>query len=241
MKCHAIDNGNGVWTVDVSGSLSRDDPKRLTEIVTAALAAFARCMVLVGEKNMFNGGASRASLLDGNGSQPNYPGALARALLDIPIPTVAAMAGHAVGGGLMLGLLCEHVVLAEDRLYGANFITLGITPGMGATVLLEEAFGPLLAREMLYTGCLLTGAELRTRGARVPYILPQDDVETHAMALARSLAAVSSTSTRLLRETLASRRRTRIERALVDERRMHEEVFRDPLTLVTISEQLAHD
>ena len=107
-------------------------------------------------------------------------------------------------------------------------MALGFTPGMGATVALEDALGAFLAREMLYTGRLLTGLELRAHGALLPHIVPRREVERRALSLARELAALPVGSVRLLRRALAEGRRARLECALLEEAQMHDEVFAGP-------------
>jgi polyketide biosynthesis enoyl-CoA hydratase PksI len=88
------------------------------------------------------------------------------------VPTIAAMAGAAVGGGLVFGLACDLVFMAADRRYGCNFMDLGFTPGMGATRLLQAPFGEYVAAEMLLGAQYFRGKELAARGARVNGILP---------------------------------------------------------------------
>jgi len=56
-----------------------------------------------------------------------------RALLDCPVPVIAAMQGHALGGGLVFGLYADLVVMAQEAIYSANFMKYGFTPGMGST------------------------------------------------------------------------------------------------------------
>jgi len=240
MKAQISDCGSGVWRLDVSGALGIEDIPRM-KAAAADLPAAARCLVLEGGPDVFNSGATRAGLTDCEQPITEYVGEIPRLLLEIGVPTVAAMAGHAIGGGLLLGLWCDSIVLAEDRLYGANFMALGFTPGMGATVALEAAFGPLLAREMLYTGQLLTGAELRRRGAPLPHVLPRGEVEERARSIAQAIAATAPESTRLLRRTLAGRRRAQLETALRDESRMHREVFADPQTRARIAALLPEE
>jgi polyketide biosynthesis enoyl-CoA hydratase PksI len=228
---------DGVWTLDVAGDLGIDDIPRLAQAVSAILPR-ARCVVLTGGPEVFNSGASAAGLADAGRPITDYVAAIPRLLLDIPVPTIAAMAGHGIGGGLLLGLWCDCVVLAADRLYGANFMALGFTPGMGATVALEDCLGALLAREMLYTGQMLTGRELRERGAPLPHVLPRGEVEARAMALAGAMAEAPGESARLLRRTLSARRRVRLEAALLDEAHMHGRVFADPGTRAGIAERM---
>ncbi|HEV8713471.1 MAG TPA: enoyl-CoA hydratase-related protein [Candidatus Binatia bacterium] len=229
--------GEGVWSLNVSGSLTREDIARLRAAI-AALPASARSVALLGGSKIFNSGATRASLLDSDCPITEYARAIPRLLLEIPVPIVAGLAGHAIGGGLLLGLWCDQVVLAEECLYGANFMALGFTPGMGATVALEDALGAFLAREMLYTGRLLTGRELRARGALLPHILPKSEVEPWAVSLAREIAALPSASVRLLRRALTESRRTRLEAALRDEARMHDEAFAQAEVRCRIREML---
>src|SRR5262249_27828427 len=124
-----------------------------------------RVLVLLGGDTWFNKGASRESLLAPGGALALAPAysTLPRQLLEFPVPVIAAMKGHAVGGGLVGGLWCDAFVLAEESLYGANFMALGFTPGMGATAVVPEVFGAELGREMLYGGALKKGRELWPR------------------------------------------------------------------------------
>lgn len=234
MNATLQERGGGVWSLNVGGSLGVDDIPRMRDAL-ATLPPDARCLVVCGGPDVFNSGATRAGLIDAGQPITDYVGEIPRLLVEAPVPTVAAMAGHAIGGGLLVGLWCEVVVLAEDRLYGANFMGLGFTPGMGATVALEAAFGGMLAREMLYTGGLLTGAELRRRGAPVPNVVPRATVESLAFAIAGEIAEVPAGSARLLHETFAARRRAQLEAALADEARMHRAVFSDPETRARIA------
>jgi polyketide biosynthesis enoyl-CoA hydratase PksI len=196
-----------------------------------------KAVVLRGNERSFNAGASREALLDNKREIQHYVASIPRAVLDLPVPTIAAMAGHAVGGGLVLGLWCDHVFMAEESLYGANFMALGFTPGMGSTVVVEQAFGPYLGRELLYTGRMMTGAELRARGANRVSIMPRAGVEGAAIALAEEISENPARSLRLLSRTLRESRRAELERAIVQEFAMHQAVFADPGTRARIARQ----
>jgi enoyl-CoA hydratase/carnithine racemase len=215
-------------------------PTFLDEEVLAALES-ARAMtemqvlVLTGGDTWFSKGASRESLLAPGGASalaPSYS-ALPRLLLELPVPVVAAMRGHAVGGGLVAGLWCDAFVMAEESLYGANFMALGFTPGMGATAVVPEIFGPELGREMLFGGALKKGRELWPRA------VPKARVEEAAMELARDFAAAPRTALSLLKETLARPRLLQLELALADERDMHRVLFDDHRTRALIAERYA--
>jgi enoyl-CoA hydratase/carnithine racemase len=197
----------------------------------------AKVVIVRGGDTSFNAGASRGALLERTRSIHLYVAAVPRLMLEIPVPTIAAMAGHAIGGGLTLGLWCDHVFLAEESLYGANFMALGFTPGMGTTAVVDQAFGPYLGSELLYTGRLMTGAELRSRGAVGMQILPKTAVEHAALDLARQICEATAPTLRLLKKAMAGRRRRLLERALAEELDMHEACFGDPHTRERIADR----
>ncbi len=198
-----------------------------------------RALVLEGGERHFCSGATRETLMGDDAPQAiaRLMGGFPRLLLSLGIPTLAAMSGHALGGGLMLGLWCDVAVLAEESLYGANFIALGFTPGMGSTVLLEEMLGAPLARDMLLTGRVVKGRELRD--AHVPLshaVVPRAAVHDRVHALAREMAQAPPEAMALTRGHLAARRLARFERAVIEELAMHTRVFADHQTRTSIVE-----
>lgn len=198
-------------------------------------------VVLVeGGGGQFSGGAPADVLLAGD-ADARVEGLMAEAgrlLLDVPVPTIAVMSGHAVGGGLMLGLWCDLAVLAEESLYGANFLDLGFTPGMGSTVLAEEAFGAHLGRELLLTGRLIKGREIRAAGAPIGHaVVPRARVRPEAMRRARDIVDLPRDAVVLLKRHLADRRGERLHEALRQESAMHREVLTRPATRRRIAER----
>jgi polyketide biosynthesis enoyl-CoA hydratase PksI len=215
----------------------------------AALEAFAevvprvnaddtiRVLLLEGGRKYFSAGASRESLLgaDARSRITTYAAELPRLLLQIQVPTVAVMEGHGIGGGLAIGLWCDLAVLAEESLYGANFMALGFTPGMGSTVVLEEALGAPLARDLLFTGRLIKGRELRAHQTPLSYAVePRDAVRARALERAREIAAVPRPAAILLKANLTARRRAMLEPALGMEQAHHAELFESDETRRTI-------
>lgn len=82
-----------------------------------------------------------------------------RALAGIPKPTVAAITGFALGGGLEVALCCDFRVVADNAKLGLPEITLGIIPGAGGTQRLPRLVGPAKAKQMIFTGRPVTAAE----------------------------------------------------------------------------------
>ena len=155
-----------------------------------ALGRDARCRVIVltGYDSYFASGGTLADLLELHENDVSFTEARFYLLaFDCPLPVVAAMQGHGIGGGLILGLFADIVVLSRESVYTANFMKYGFTPGMGATCILPEKLGLQLAQEMLLTAAPLRGADLARRGAPFP-VLPRQDVLPHALALATEVA-----------------------------------------------------
>jgi enoyl-CoA hydratase len=74
------------------------------------------------------------------------------AVRDLPVPTIAAVNGPAIGAGLCLALACDLRYAARGAVMSAPFVGLGMHAGMAATWLLPEAVGMPVARELLLTG-----------------------------------------------------------------------------------------
>lgn len=187
----------------------------------AAAAPEARVVLLLGLPEVFCSGAPRA-LLSELAERRLSPGdlTLPRVLLDLPLPVVAAMEGHAVGGGLCLGMCADIVLMAQESRYGANFMALGFTPGMGATRLLEHALSPAVATELLYTGELRRGDAFARCGG-VNHVLPRAELRARALDIARSIAEKPRVCCEALKRALSLPRRRVYEEALGLETLMH--------------------
>ena len=186
-----------------------------------------KALILAGLDDYFSTGADRDvidQLIAGRASPRDL--LLPRVLLDVPIPVIAAMAGHAVGGGLALGICADLTLIARESRYGATFMRYGFTPGLGLTSLLEQVLGVSLAHEMLLTGQTYRGSRLDGRGFN--YVLPRSDV----LAKARELAAVIAEKPRralvALKGSLSAPKRARFEAARGTETLMHEITFATP-------------
>ncbi|KCV71823.1 hypothetical protein H696_01241 [Fonticula alba] len=113
-----------------------------------------------------------------------------RPLRECPVPTIAAINGHAVGAGLAISLGCDIRLAADSARMGLNFVKLGIPPGMGSTFLLQQAVGPQVAARLLLTGDLVDAATAKSYGL-VLDTYPLDKVVQSAVSLAENIAGGS--------------------------------------------------
>ncbi|MFE7390176.1 SDR family NAD(P)-dependent oxidoreductase [Streptomyces sp. NPDC057582] len=185
-----------------------------------------RAVVITGSNTIFSMGATPKALEElarGEGSFTDEP-VVYGALTGCRKPVVAALQGHASGGGFTFGMYGDVVLLSADSSYSANFLKYGFTPGMGATYILEHRLGRTLAHEMLLTGRSYPGAELSRRGAGVT-VLPSAQVLPAALDLARSIAGHPAVASGALKAEFAGRVRAELPGIIDREVRMHREVL----------------
>ncbi len=82
----------------------------------------------------------------------------------LKIPVIAAVNGFALGGGCELALGCDFIYASENAKFGLPEVSLGLIPGFGGTVRLARAVGQRRARELTYTGGMITAAEAQAMG-----------------------------------------------------------------------------
>ena len=165
----------------------------------------ARAIVIVGEGSCFSAGADfKATLQVGEGlpherSFGMYGPFLS--VLEVEVPVIGALQGHAVGGGFGLALVCDIRFANENAKYGANFAKLGLHSGMAISYLLPRLIGVSRAAELLFTGRLVRGHEAAALGL-VSEALPGDEVFPRAMALAEEIAGNAPLAVRSMKRAL---------------------------------------
>jgi enoyl-CoA hydratase len=122
-------------------------------------------------------------------------------LLRLEIPTIAALHGHAVGGGLALALACDLRYAAEDARLSVNFARLGLHPGMASTLTLPRAIGAARALELFYTGRVVSGREAEALGL-VNRAVPRAELMATALETAGAIAASAPLVVRMLKRAV---------------------------------------
>lgn len=184
-----------------------DRPSALNALDTALLTALARHLTgLAGDGRVravvlsaagdraFCAGADlkeRAAMSDAQflAQRPVFRAAFG-ALLALPQPVIAAVAGYALGGGCELALSCDVIVADETAVFGLPEVSVGLVPGCGGTQLAARRIGPGRAAELIFTGRQVRAAEAAAIGLADRLATPGPAREV-ALGIARELAANS--------------------------------------------------
>jgi enoyl-CoA hydratase/carnithine racemase len=119
-----------------------------------------------------------------------------RVWVDLAAPVIAAVHGVAVGGGFQLALGADLRVVAPDTQLGVFEIKWGIVPDMCGTQLLPRLVGPDVAKDLMFTGRVVTGREAQALGLVTRL---SDDPRPDAMALAREIASRNPDAIRVMK------------------------------------------
>ena len=120
----------------------------------------------------------------------------------LPVPTIAAINGYALGGGCELALACTFRIVADTARIGLPETSLGLIPGFGGTQRLARAIGRQRALELVLTGRQMTADEAVANGFALR-VVPAGALLDEARALADQLAARAPVALRFAREAVA--------------------------------------
>jgi enoyl-CoA hydratase len=190
---NAVDHATLAELTDAFHSLDDDRDVRVA-IFTAA-----------GERAFMAGLDLRAEAPELDATPPRFvtdPGLVARepmwAIVDCAVPVIGAINGPALGAGLAFAACCDMLVAAEHATFGTTEINVGL---LGASAHLSRLVGRHKAREMFFTGELVSAAELHRLGV-VREVVPSERLMPTAFELASVLAAKSPIALRLAKESM---------------------------------------
>lgn len=203
------------------GIITLNQPDNRNAMSPALLAAFQqattvareeselRAVVVTGSGSCFSAGADLTGSLQPDGLPESLtPGQRSFAMyepflsvLDIEVPVLAAVNGHAVGGGFGLSLCCDIRIASASAKLGANFVRIGITPGLGITARLPALVGMAHACELLLSGKLISGERAAEIGLVSRAVKPED-VWATTWALAQDIASAAPQAVRHTKQLL---------------------------------------
>jgi enoyl-CoA hydratase/carnithine racemase len=123
------------------------------------------------------------------------------ALIDLPIPVIGAINGHAFGGGLEIALCCDFLYASDNVRFAFPEVTLGIMPGMGGTQNLPRALGERRAKELALTGRPFSTAEAWDWGL-LNQVTVADQLQPLALATAQRIAGNAPLSVKQIKKSI---------------------------------------
>ena len=220
------------------GTITLNRPKALNALnglvmseVTTAAAEFdddpgIGAIIITGSAKAFAAGAdikemAGLSFADMFGS--DYFATWAK-LAAVRTPTIAAVAGYALGGGCELAMMCDVLIAADTAKFGQPEIKLGVLPGMGGSQRLTRAIGKAKAMDLILTGRTID-AEEAERSGLVSRLVPADDLLTEARAVATIISQMSLSAARMAKEAVNRAFESTLAEGLLYERRLFHSAF----------------
>ena len=223
------------------GVLTLNRPKALNalnrplmEQLVRGLEAFeadpaVRCVIVAGSQKSFAAGADireMSSLKDGSEARSSLNAHLARwdRVAHCAKPTVAAVSGYALGGGLELALACDMIVASETAVFGQPEILIGVIPGAGGTQRLTRAVGKAMAMEMILTGRKLGAREALDLGL-VNRVVPTESFLEEALCFAKEAADAAPLAVKAAREAVLQALESGLDAGIAHERTLFYGLF----------------
>ena len=139
-------------------------------------------------------------------------------------PVIAAVRGHALGGGCELAMHADIIVAGQGASFGQPEVKIGIMPGGGATQRLTRAVGKFAAMKMLLGGEAITAEEAAAMGPVSEWVA-DDAVEPRALHLAEQMAALPPLSLRFIKEAVLQSMNGDLDSGLRFERKSFQLLF----------------
>ena len=201
--------------------------KELSQAVAlAANDPEIRVIVITGEGESFAAGADLKEIAG------DTPVAIRRRrvlslwqqLTNCPLPIIAAVRGHALGGGCELALHADIIIVAEDAVIGQPEVRVGVMPGGGATQRLMRAIGKYRAMKLVLTGEPITGAQAAQWGLASEAVASNKVLE-RALELAQRICKLPPLAVQSAKEAMLAGADTALATGLLLERRLFEGLF----------------
>lgn len=230
---HLEVGGDGVGTIRIDrppvNALSAEVLGQIDEALDRALGGErAKALVISGGDKVFAAGGDIKEMMALDPiSATDYISFFQRVLTrleGVPMVTVAAVNGYALGGGCELALACDLRICAEDARFGQPEINLGVIPGAGGTQRLPRLVGMGRAKELIYSGRLVDSEEAAAIGL-VNQVVPPADVVRRAGELAATFAGGPLVALRAAKEAIQAGIETDLATGLLIERQAFASLF----------------
>ena len=147
-----------------------------------------------------------------------------RRLEKLPIPTIAAVNGFALGGGCELSMSCDIRICADTAVFGQPETGLGITPGFGGTQRLARLVGPGMAKQLIYTAKNIKADEALRIGL-VNAVYPAEELMPAAEKMASTIAKNAPIAVRACKKAINEGLEAKMDDAIVIEEKLFGSCF----------------
>ena len=127
--------------------------------------------------------------------------AIIRKLEKLPIAVIAAVNGFALGGGTEIAIACDFIYASENARFGQPEINLGVIPGFGGTQRLPRLVGTNMAKELIFTGKMISAAEALQMGL-ANKVVSQELLREEVMKTAEAIASKGKVSLREAKQAI---------------------------------------
>jgi enoyl-CoA hydratase/carnithine racemase len=186
-------------------ALSAVMEERLGAAIESAEVRESRCVVFTGGARAFSAGADVTEFRDADAASVmayyRGSGGVYERVARLPQPTVAAVSGYCLGGGLELALAADLRVAEESAKFGLPEVGLGIIPSSGGVLRLTRAIGPARAKDLILTGRRLGAVEAHGLGL-VTEVVGEGESLPRALELAQDLAALPPLALQVAKQTI---------------------------------------
>lgn len=206
----SVEDGLATITLNRPAAMNALSRELAAAMLAAArdLASRADLRVVVvrgGGGRAFSAGADlkeRATLTPvEKGAHTALIGAAIDAVAALPVPTIAAIRGFALAGGMELALACDIRLAAANASFGLTEVNIGIFPGAGGPVRLPRIVGPGKARELIFSGRRIDAAEALACGL-VERVVPGEALDDAVAELAGQIRDAAPLAVRAVKRVL---------------------------------------
>jgi enoyl-CoA hydratase len=184
------------------------------------------CFVVTGSDTVFAAGADIKEMRDRSYMDMFYADFFAGwdAFTALRTPKIAAVAGHALGGGCELAMMCDMIFAGDNARFGQPEIKLGVIPGMGGSQRLTKLVGKSMAMDMVLTGRSIDAHEALRVGL-ASRVVPVDRLMVETLATAQAIAGHGKAAAMVAREAVDRALELGLREGLLFERRTFHALF----------------
>lgn len=230
-------NTTGVWTLTVNR------PEALNALNSNVLNEMGEALRQIGEMDYSD---ARVLIITGSGEKAFVAGAdikeinalteadalvfaergqsIFHELSLLKIPVIAAVNGFALGGGCELALGCDFIYASENAKFGLPEVSLGLIPGFGGTVRMARAVGQRRARELTFTGGMITAQEALASGL-VNKVVPQAELMSTVLKTVEQILAKAPVAVGAAKASINQAWDMDVEEAQKNEARIFADLF----------------